>query len=95
MSGVSNGHNRKTAIAHPALLGLSKTTLADLVWDLAATHPECASCDELTEVLRVIVNSMRGPQVKAPVRELRMLAAGLEKTLGPIPLVQLDKNHSA
>lgn len=45
---------RQPKAAPRALLRLSKTTLADLVWELAAVSPECVSCDDAFEVWRAL-----------------------------------------
>lgn len=48
------GQNRKPKCAPIALLGLSKTTLADLVWDLAGTAPGVESCDDPADRWRAV-----------------------------------------
>ncbi len=71
--------NRETQNAPAAfLLSLSKATLADVVYELAATHGECASCDDVPEVLRVI--SRKALEVQAPKRDLDWLQRAIEKT---------------
>lgn len=55
--------NRKTHSAPNWVLSLSKTTLADLVWSLAAQHGSCQSCDDPYEVARVMREVAAGENV--------------------------------
>lgn len=47
--------NRPTTLAPSGLLRLSKTTLADLVWELVGTHPDVTSCDDHAELARILL----------------------------------------
>jgi hypothetical protein len=71
--------NRQTQCAPRFLVSLSKATLADLVWQLAATNGACESCDEPEAVAKVIVDAMRGSGVRAPTSDFRAVARGLER----------------
>ena len=48
--------NRPTTAAPQTLLQISKTTLADIVWELAGTAPG-VSCDDHLSMLRTIRNA--------------------------------------
>lgn len=74
--------NRETKSAPQSLTGLSKATLADLVWALAATAPDCASCDDPVEVLGVIKDRLGHPWVEAPGADLRTVERLLEREKG-------------
>lgn len=63
--------NRPTQRAPQSLTRLSKTTLVDLVWDLAAVAPECASCDDAGEILRIISGGLL--RVRAPIADSRTI----------------------
>ncbi|GAC1475594.1 MAG: hypothetical protein PVSMB8_00300 [Vulcanimicrobiaceae bacterium] len=65
--------NRKPLSASTWLLRLSKVTLADLVWKLAAESPECASCDDPAEVTKVIHEAAKHPWVEALRGDMRKI----------------------
>ena len=67
-------HNREPFRAPPSLMGMSKATLADLVWELAAHAAE--NVDDLAQRRRVIIE--RAEFVQAPKRDIRIA----EKLLG-------------
>jgi hypothetical protein len=71
--------NRQTQCAPRFLLSLSKATLADLVWQLAATNGACESCDDPEAVAEVIADEMKGSGVRAPTSDRRAVARGLER----------------
>lgn len=62
--------NRPPTIAPRALLGMSKTTLADIVWQLAGTAPGVASCDNEEQLWRVIRDAAE--RVRAPRADMRV-----------------------
>jgi hypothetical protein len=65
--------HRPTSLRPPELLSLSKTALADMAWEFAATHTECASCDDPLEILRVLRNA--AVSAKASKADLGRLAS--------------------
>ena len=60
----------RTPFAPPALLGLSKATLADLVWELAA-HACPTSCDSIPEKWTAILEGARS--TRAPRGDLNTI----------------------
>ena len=90
--------NRNTKGAPGVLLTLSKATLADLVWELAQTAPECRSCDDAFEVWKTIkehAERLASPAdkraiAKAILRIEALVAAGAEVTASTARLVRKD-----
>lgn len=64
--------NRPTTLAPAALTRLSKATLADIVWELAAVAPGCTSCDDEAAIWNVIKDAAES--VKASPSDMRFLA---------------------
>jgi hypothetical protein len=69
--------NRPTALAPHALLHLSKTTLADIVWELVGTHPDVTSCDDHAELARILLAV--ASRVRAPGADLGRLESLIDE----------------
>ena len=74
--------NRSPMCAPSWVLSLSKATLADLVWDLASTSPECTSADDRLEVARALHD--RAVAVRKvlgiPTRDYKLIAGAAPVT---------------
>ena len=69
--------NRPTRHAPQSLTSISKTSLVDVVWELAGVAPGCESCDDPKQILRVIREALL--QVGAPTSDVRFAERAMER----------------
>jgi hypothetical protein len=71
--------NRAATYAPPILCRLSKTTLADLVWELVATAPG-VTCDNVEEKWAEVFRA--AGRVAAPTADLRTISRARARVQG-------------